>query len=360
MRVHFLIPCFIVSILIGCSSVNEPGAGKSTAGETPLISQLVRVTMDDQSDEINPIWSPDAATFLYVETNSFADKYNIWQMDLHSGRQTNLTGLLAFSALNPSWSPDGRQIAFFSRQGAAYAVWTMTLPTPEASSNSPLLTKLTDAEHMDIFPAWSPDGTKIAFISDRSGEAAVWVMDRDGKAPVRLTEGGFGDLTPAWSPDGAFLAFTRRVKLELDEAEKDDYYRSLDDLSQTVLQGQTREALYRRLDQVFDLPGRIRVSHLYVLNVASGRLQQLSFDETEDGRPVWSPDGSQLVFSSRRNGNMDLWLINADGTNRRRLTNHPANDRYPAWSPDGKQIAFASDRAGSSDIWILTLNGSVQ
>jgi TolB protein len=180
-------------------------------------------------------------------------------------------------------------------------------------------------------------------------------MNADGSAPQRLTEGGFGDLTPAWSPDGSSLAFVRRVKMELDQTETEEYYKSLDELSETMLEGPSRDILYKRLEEVFDLPGRIRVSHLYVVDIKNDRLRQLSFDETEDGRPVWSPDGSQLAFSSRRDGNLDLWLINADGTNLRRLTSHPADDRYPAWSPDGAKIAFASDRAGSSDIWVLAL-----
>lgn len=346
---------FASVFIVGCYSwVGDRGAEKSLAFDTPLVKELSRVTTDRQADEINPVWSHDGSTLFYVQSKSFRSEYDIWEMDLRSRMHVNLTESFSLNAHNPTWSPDGRRMAFFSREGAIYTIWNMDTAA-QFSSQDRRFTKLTDGKHMDVFPAWSPDGQKIAFVSDRSGEAAVWTMKSDGGEPVRLTEGGFGDLTPAWSPDGASLAFTRRVQMELDQNEKEDYRETLDELTQITHSGQLREKLYQQLDQAFDLPGRIRVSHLYVLNVGSGRLQQLSFDEMEDGRPVWSPDGSTLAFSSKRNGNMDLWLINADGTNLRRLTSHPAEDRYPAWSPDGKQIAFASDRAGSADIWVLAL-----
>ena len=233
--------CASVLLLTGCALVD---ALKPDGFETPIIGDLARMTTDTSADEINPVWSPDASTLLYVKSESFASQYDIWQLDLHNWTHSNLTESFPMSALSPTWSPDGRRLAFFSRKGAEYAIWVM-----EMSSDGER-TKLTNNKFMDIFPSWSPDGTKIAFVSDRSGEAAVWTMNIDGSDAVRLTEGGFGDLTPAWNPEGTSLAFSRRVQMELNEDEKDDYYKALDELSETRLEGEDRKTLFTRLDGV--------------------------------------------------------------------------------------------------------------
>ncbi len=81
----------------------------------------------------------------------------------------------------------------------------------------------------------------------------------------------------------------------------------------------------------------------------------LTTDPSNDLRPTWSPDGSQIAFFSLRSGNYDIWLMDADGNNQRQLTDDPADDRRPTWSPDGKYIVFDSDRAGSRDVWILEI-----
>jgi Tol biopolymer transport system component len=73
---------------------------------------------------------------------------------------------------------------------------------------------------------------------------------------------------------------------------------------------------------------------------------------------MWSPDGKEIVFASRRGGNMDVYLVNVDGTNERRLTNRPGIDGYPAWSPDGQQIAFCTDRDGNDEIYVMDADGS--
>jgi Tol biopolymer transport system component len=77
-----------------------------------------------------------------------------------------------------------------------------------------------------------------------------------------------------------------------------------------------------------------------------------------DGSPAWSPDSSQIAFYSNRDGNAEIYVMNADGSAQRRLTDHPADDGYPAWSPDGEQIAFDSDRGGTFDIYVMATDGS--
>jgi TolB protein len=289
------------------------------------------LTTDRQADELNPVWSPDGRQIYFVKSKSFNSKYEIMVMDSDGRHQRSVSAQFPSSAWNPVLSPDGRSLVFFSNRGANYDIWSM-------ETNGQNIQRLTTDENMDLFPTWGPDGQKVAFVSDRSGEIAVWTMGKDGGHQQQITAGGFGDLSPAWSPDGTRLAFIRRVRT----AGSTEEYK-------------IRTALETALDRFLDLPGRTHISHIWMKDFSTGQLRQLTVDDAEDGRPVWSPDGKRMLFTSNRNGNRDLYLMEMDSGVLHRLTSHPADDRYPSWSPDGTQIAFASNRSGSPDIWVMTL-----
>ena len=105
-----------------------------------------------------------------------------------------------------------------------------------------------------------------------------------------------------------------------------------------------------------------RWMNIWVVDLNSGEERQLTFIDSWDSSPTWSPDGRQIAFVSNRSGNYDLWLVAADRSEIRQLTDHPASDYGPAWSPDGKLIAFTSRRSShSDDIWVLDVeSGEVQ
>ena len=143
-------------------------------------------------------------------------------------------------------------------------------------------------------------------------------MDVDGKNPRNLTNHAGSDDSPAWSTDGRRIAF----------------YSS-----------------------------RPEGSGLYVMD-ADGSNPRYLAPAANCCPPdsAWSPDGKKIAFeSSRKNGKADIYVMNADGTNRRRLTKHLAHDRYPAWSPDGENIVFYSERDGrSGEIYVMDANGNNQ
>jgi TolB protein len=97
---------------------------------------------------------------------------------------------------------------------------------------------------------------------------------------------------------------------------------------------------------------------IYVINADGSNPRRLTDHEALDGGPTWSPDGSQIAFCSARDGNMEIYVMDASGGNLRRLTDNPAADMEPAWSPDGRQIVFTSDRDGIAELYVINADGS--
>ena len=161
------------------------------------------------------------------------------------------------------------------------------------------VTQLTRNTADDRYPAWSPDGSKIAFQSDRDGNSEIYVMNADGTNVIKLTSNTAEDWTPAWSLDGCKMAFASDRDSECG---------------------------------------------IYVMDTDGTNVIPLTSHTALDCNPKWSPDGSKITFQSDRDGNSEIYVMNADGTNVTKLTSNTAEDRTPAWSPDGCKIAFASDR----------------
>ena len=109
------------------------------------------------------------------------------------------------------------------------------------------------------------------------------------------------------------------------------------------------------LRQVYLVPakGGDFVSHVYIVELETKEVRQLTHVESIDGSPAWSPDGRSIAFPSERSGVFNLWIQPVDGGEPTMVTDDPATDHGPEWSPDGKAVAFHSDRGGSSSIWIL-------
>ncbi|MFN2525650.1 MAG: hypothetical protein ABR505_05220 [Actinomycetota bacterium] len=190
------------------------------------------------------------------------------------------------------------------------------------------LTRLTSGPPADFDPAWSPDGTKIAFAraTPFALAADIYVMNRDGSGLVNITNSPLNDdFAPEWSPDGKRIVFT-----------------SWDNWPTYILY-ETAVA-----------PG----GDLYIVDSDGGNLSPLVEDAGDQGLATWSPDGKWIAFSEITTQTIDL--IRPDGSGRRSLTPRGAFGHTPYkadWSPDGKWIAFGAAGGSDQDIWVIRSDG---
>lgn len=259
--------------------------------------------------------------------------YEIYLLNLSSGEQRKLTDNDA-SDYSISWSPDGDQIAFSSNRDGNREIYVMSL-----SGGEPI--RLTRDPADDMFPAWSPDGARIAFISDRdSKHGEIYVMDVDGTHVHRLTRNDRYDEVPAWSPDGQRLAFGALSSSRDEEPTLQVFIMDLSDSTErqlTNLPGHnsaprwspdgSRIAFYGNVGEDFE------GADIFTIAPDGSGLSNLTRDSEPDWQPDWSADGSTLVFARGPGDPLDLWVMNSNGTDRRRIMADSGRDEQPYWRP---------------------------
>jgi len=214
--------------------------------------------------------------------------------------------------ITPVWSPDGQRMAFVSQRDGNREIYLIDV---EGGG----LLNLSQHPAEDWTPAWSPDSRQIAFASNRQGNWEIFVVNADGSDLKQITNDGAGNLSPVWSPDGQVMAY----------ASKRDGNWELYTMPAPTAEGQ-----------------------------APGERRRLTFSEGNDLSPLFSPQGDRVAFESNREGNVEVYVMNADGSNLRNLTNAPsADDHGPVWSPDGQRLVFYSNRAGNWDLFVMSAAG---
>lgn len=205
-------------------------------------------------------------------------------------------------------------------------------------------------------PAFSPDGSRIAFHSWRLDGWGLMTMNISGGGPILIAR-FVEDQLPTWTADGQAIVFLSRR--QGDRKSRLMRVGSEEVGSEGIVLG---EGEYPTIGLNGQLVFRGWGSTAPGLRQANTSLQGITpiTDSDDDTAPALSPDGSRIVFMSRRSGNWELYVINADGSNPQRITDNPTDDGLPTWSPDGSLIAFVTNREGEWAVWVTTPDGSQQ
>lgn len=263
----------------------------------------------------------DGALNGRISFTSFRDGElgDIWTTNPDGTRLRKLTAGPLYDAQS-DWSPDGQWIAF--RRGSdgsrRLGIWKMDL----YGANQRLLTQGDPAVPTQnaTQAAWTPDGQGLLFRATLPPfpDSDVWAMDAEGSARHIVAHVPGEQLYPSYSPDMSRIAFTTPV-ISDDRA----IFTMAPDGSDLI--------------KVFDVVGAY------------------------DSAPNWSPDGSQIAFQSDQDGDMEVYVMNADGTDVRQLTHNTLHDEGPVWAPDGTRIAYTSGPDNlNGDIWVMDADGTNQ
>ncbi|MBV9959323.1 MAG: PD40 domain-containing protein [Acidobacteria bacterium] len=425
----------------------SPDGTKLVCSTNPGGDGGIWVLKADGTDRVNLGASGRSPAWSVTGKIAYDHSGEIWTMNADGSNQARFPGIRQLSASTPAWSSDGMKLAFSS----GGAIWVI-------NADGTGQRRLTVGTSSDSSPTWSNDGTKIAFsrfaplplLLSGAYTADIRVINVDGTNEIPLTTPGayVSDSNPAWSSDGTKIAFSRRdiygsgiYIMNTDGTDQIGLGAGADPSWQPVPYVPNTLAITGRhlytgrgiSGAVINLSGPInaftttdyvgnytfsnlprgghyivspslpahyftpaqrvvnnldrnriinfvvaetcatakcigngKIAYAYNRSVALINWDGSSLGSISSGgsslniEPAWSPDGLSIVFSTNRDGNFEIYSTNASGSQPVRLMNNPAADTSPSYSPDGLSIVFVSDRDGNKEIYKMNADGSNQ
>ena len=270
---------------------------------------------------VAPVIAPTGDRIAYLTDRS--DYISIYIMSAIDGRILNrvLTGEksghfeeMKWTRGGISWSPDGERLAFVAKNRNLDVIYIVDADDGDIADEI----RLSQFNSLS-FPDWSPDGEKIAFVGVQRGRSDLYVFTLATRQLERLTHDLSDEVSPRWSPDGSRIAFASDRGVDAAD-------------SLTIPVNGNRD--------------------LYIMDVATRTVTQVTADSTDDTSPSWSPDGTKLAFTSDRNGVYNLYVTNLATGSTRPVTNVLNGVFSPHWSPTGNKVAFSAFTRGGFDIYI--------
>ncbi|HMD76764.1 MAG TPA: Tol-Pal system beta propeller repeat protein TolB [Terracidiphilus sp.] len=236
------------------------------------------------SISLSPRISPDNTRLAFASLGR--EGWSIRMYSLELDRPVAFPGGTAGGGnFSPAWSADGSRIAFSSSRTGDPEIWV-------ADASGANLRRLTNFRGPDLAPTWNPrTDAQLAWVSGRTGEPQIYIMDQDGANIQRLTDSGYA-ISPSWAPNGQLITFSWNRKYG---------------------------------------PGDPGGQDIYVMDIASKRWLQITHESGSNDYPSWAPDGRHIVFERAIGGHTEIWSMLADGTEQHQLT-HTGNNFMPNWS----------------------------
>jgi Tol biopolymer transport system component len=318
---------------------------------TPIVN-------DPQVDEGAPAFSPDGSLIAFHRSGGAGGIFVAGATGESVRRVTD-------AGFDPAWSPDGRQIAFSTEQvvdpaarGGASELFVVDL-----GAETPRKVVATDA----VQPSWSPSGERIAYWSNIGGQRDIYTVAAGGGTPVPVTLDEAIDWSPVWSPDGRFIYFAsdRGTAMNLWRIRVDQSSGRVLGAPEPVTTGvQASAALPRFSKDGSRLAFRSRVASTNPVAIpfdpATGRAGTPVPLDTRNNIRIpssVSPDGKQIAFYSIGEQQEDLFIGSTDGGDMRRVTDDSPRDRGPVFTPDGRSLIFYSNRGGRWGVWSIGTDG---
>jgi Tol biopolymer transport system component/predicted Ser/Thr protein kinase len=249
-----------------------------------------------------PVWTPDSREMIFSAATETG--MGLWRIEASGASAPRRLVLAAGDAWSPSISRDGRRLVYERRMENS-SIWRVGLGRQSHAAES-----IISSTRIDALPSYSPDGTKIAFSSYRTGSLEIWMADADGSSPVQLTSLEQYSVVPEWSPDGKRIVFQSSGKTG---------------------------------------------NHLYVVGAEGGGLRRLTEDADDALQPSWSPDGEWIYFMSDRSGAHQIWRVSPQGGQAAQVTRD--GGEFARVSPDGNELHFTRGAYGSHELWKMAVTG---
>jgi Tol biopolymer transport system component len=258
----------------------------------------------------------DEIAFTRLVSDGGGDREQIFTMNLNGSELANFSDNL-YSEYDPVWSPDGTRIAFTStRSGGTPHIFVRDLSDPDPNN----AIQVTSGASSDYAPAWSPDSQKIAFTSERDGNKEIYIAQADGSTinnPTQVTNNPADDFDPDWSINSNYIVF---------------------------------------------ISTRNDSQNIYIANLERGFITNITDNSSNYYAPRWSPDGQRIAFAADLltggDPQLDIYVMSSDGQSVISLNTNGQGIQGLDWSPDGRQIVFDSSHEGNSQIYVVNVNGS--
>jgi TolB protein len=247
---------------------------------------ILQLTNNSASD-VSPAYISATNQIGFVSDQN--NGWNLYVMDTSGKNVNKIINTENIAVDYPDWSEDGKFIVASLAENCVAPATSCTYDIYVMNADGTNLKNLTHTSASEWVPAWSPDGQKIAFSSDRDGDSEIYIMDKNGSNLEQITNNDGYDGRPRWSPDGKKLAF----ETDRDGGDWD----------------------------------------IYIMNIDGSNPMPVTSNTTSEFSQSWSPDGKWLVYVSNSEGDYEIFIIDINGQNQLRLTDNDYNDTSPIWLP---------------------------